>query len=116
MKLLDLIFGREKKEEFSFADFERARYDNPLIKQLRIDQREMRRTRHEMDEVFRMTKYCNDTVAKHSREIPHEDYAHFMLFEGMTAFLPISIKEFLGPFEGMIIMYNPFREAEIIEI
>jgi hypothetical protein len=55
-------------------------------------------------------------VAKHSREIPHEDYAHFMLFEGMTAFLPISIKEFLGPFEGMIIMYNPFREAEIIEI
>ncbi len=116
MKRLRLFPRKKKNETFSYVDFEQARADNPLIKQLHIDQEKHKRTRHEMDEVFRMMRYCNDTVMRHSKDIPTEDFAEFMLSEQPGAYLPLSIRDFLGPFEGMIIIHNPYRGAKITEI
>ena len=104
---------RNEKEKLDFAEFERARADNPLIKQLHIDRAKQERTRHEMDEVRRIGEHCQTLIMRYSKEIPDEDFRFFMLHEGWSAFLPISIKEHLGPFDGLIIIHNPYKQAKL---
>ena len=103
------LFPRRQKEVFDYAEFERMRAENPLLEQLRVDRAKQERTRHEMDEIRRTGEHCLSIIMRYRDKIPHEDYAFFMLHEGWSAFLPISIKEYLGPFDGRIIIHNPLR-------
>lgn len=118
------LYGKRTKNEaidnaILHAELERARADNPLIKELHENQAKRERTRLEMDNCRRLGESCLDIVTRHRDEIPHEDYAFFMLHEGWSTFLPISIKPFLGQFEGMMIatgmmyFHNPLADAKI---
>ena len=110
-------FTRRKTNEFDALEFERQRADNPLIKQLREDQAKYQRTIRENEIIVNMSLACGKLVSKYNKDIPHEDYAYFMLYEGFTAFLPIAIKPFLQPWDVIYIhVANPLKDAKITYI
>ena len=43
---------------------------------------------------------------KYVKEIPRKDFEFFMLYDGHTAFLPISIKPFLQPWDKILIQLH----------
>jgi len=99
---------------FDPVEFERQRADNPLIKQLEIDRAKYERTRNEHLIIVSLTEQCTSIVMMYNKEIPHEDFAFFMLHEELTAFLPISIKPFLQPWDRVIIpMVHQLRQGRI---
>jgi hypothetical protein len=91
--------AKKKQEMFDYIEFERARADNPLIKQLHIDQAKRDRSLEESRHILELSGKCTDLVIKYGKELPDEDYEFIMLYEGLTAFLPIAIKPFLQPWD-----------------
>ena len=90
---------KKQYNEFDYEEFERQRADNPLIKQLEIDRVGFARTREEQDHVYELSKKCSSLVLKYNKEIPMEDFKFFIFFKEHTAFLPLSIKPFLQPWD-----------------
>jgi len=111
-KLLN-FFNFKKETDFDYLEFERQRADNPLIKQLEEDRAKYERTIQEITIVSNMSIQCSKLVMKYKKEIPKEDFAFIFLYEGHTAFLPISIKEFLQPWDKIILGLSQARITEI---
>ena len=105
MNFFNKLFGfkRELELEFDFDAFELERANNPLIKQLEENRAKYEKTIQERQAISNLSMSCIDLVSRYSKEIPDEDYEFFMLYEGMSAFLPISIKPFLKPWDSIYI-------------
>ena len=97
------FFNFKKETDFDYLEFERQRADNPMIKQLEIDRAKYQRTIREIDHVGQLSIGCGKIVLKYCKKIPQEDFSYFMLYDGHTAFLPLSIKPFLQPWDQILL-------------
>ena len=95
----DWFLNRKPKETFNYREFEQMRLDNPLLKKLEEDVARSKRTHREIDNCYHLSTACGRIVIKYMDKLPYEDYSFFMLYKGHTAFLPLSIKEYLQPLD-----------------
>ena len=100
MKLFDWLFKNNDIEEYQeYLQCQREIAEAQDRNTLYFEQRRLERekTRREMDQCLYLSQECSRIIIMFGRDIPKEDYNFFFLYEGHSAFLPISIGKFLKP-------------------
>ena len=97
--LLDFVFNRDDSVEQYRAylkcqrEITEAQDRNTLYFEQRRLEREKRR--REIEQCEYLSQKCSCIMFMFGRDIPKEDFNFFFLYEGHSAFLPLSIKPFL---------------------
>lgn len=87
---------RDLKNHKIYLECMKARENNPLIIKLHKQLEDSRRFGVELKKCGEWATICSDIVIRNMNDLPQEDVDFFFLYEGLGAFLPISIKPFIN--------------------
>jgi hypothetical protein len=101
MGLFSFLFGERKNDHALYLECMAEIEQNRVMLDIQRMEREAERIRlrSEMERIRFFSERCMEAISRHRNKIPHEDYAFYFLYEGFSAFLPISIKPFIEKWE-----------------